>query len=157
MTCEPKSEQQSAGKHRMYILGGPTIMNPPPQRFLAIWRKDSGDGVWKQEKVGEKILKGPDLVGPSWDFRFKAKCLWSKKWCDWVCLTKDCLDVWVESVSGTGMNAGQQAQRTVQLLWETEGCRGWEMKWKDLKNNNKNKFVLKNFSVRFFFTLSSYR
>lgn len=59
----------------------------------------------------------------------------------------------MESVSGTGRNAGQQAQRTVQLLWETEGCRGWEMKWKDLKNNNKNKFVLKNCSVRFFFTL----
>lgn len=56
----------------------------------------------------------------------------------------------MESVSGTGRNAGQQAQRTVQLLWETEGCLGWEMKWKDLKNNNKNKFVLKNCSVRSF-------
>lgn len=56
----------------------------------------------------------------------------------------------MESVSGTGRNAGQQAQRTVQLLWETEGCRGWEMKWKDLKNNNKNKFVLKNCSARSF-------
>lgn len=37
------------------------------------------------------------------------------------------------------------------LLWETEGCRDWEMKWKDLKNNNKNKFVLKHCSGRFFF------
>lgn len=27
---------------------------------------------------------------------------------------------------------------------------GWEMKWKDLKHNNKNKFVLKNCSGRFF-------
>lgn len=56
----------------------------------------------------------------------------------------------MESVPGTGRNAGQQAQRTVQLLWETEGCRGWEVKWKDLKNNNKNTFVLKNCIGRFF-------
>lgn len=46
-----------------------------------------------------------------------------EKWCDWVCLSKDCLGVWVESVPGTGRNAGQQVQKIVQLLWETERCR----------------------------------
>lgn len=77
MTCEPRSEQQSSGKHRMCILEGPTIMKTLRKvlSHLEAEGRTVGKGCESKRRLEERFPRGQDLAGLGWGFRFKAKCL----------------------------------------------------------------------------------
>lgn len=60
MTCKPKSEQQSDGKHRMCTLGGTHNYEPSPPKVLSHleegqWRKGmkAREG-WREDPEGAR-------------------------------------------------------------------------------------------------------
>lgn len=92
--CEPTSEQQSAEKHRMCILGGPTIMKILGRvlSHMCAEGRTVGKGYKSKRRLERRSERGQttqDQVGILGS-RLSA-C--EEKWCAWVCLSKDCLGV----------------------------------------------------------------
>lgn len=118
MICKPISEQQLATKKKKKECAFCRV--PTITKALGIVLSQLEAEIRTVEKGHENKRR---LERRSCRVRScRIKC--GEKWCDWICLSKDCLGVSVECVPGIGGNAGPQVQRMVQLLWETEEYHG---------------------------------